>query len=367
MDSKAPEPVQSLLESLIAEGREVGLQVAAWLEGELVIDAWAGLADAATGRRVDGDTLFTGFSVSKGIVSTCVHILADRGLLDYEAPIARYWPEFAAKNKGRATVRDGLTHRLGIPQDPSGFRMEMAEDWEAICAAIADMEPLWEPGSRTSYHPLTFGWVLGEVVRRVDGRAIGRFLQEEICQPLGLSGLYFGVPSEQEHHVATLKDAETDPLLDLSLTPSLLSLAADFNRPEARRAAVPGAGALVNARSVAGLYAALAAGGALDGVRIVSEQRAAMLATPEPDIIVPGAEQIIWWKGHSLGYTLGGQGPRENRPDSFGYEGVGSIGFADPGRRYSFAFLRNLVDLSEHEFDSCIAVSRAVEQALGIA
>src|SRR5687768_4586896 len=298
--------VRSVLESLVQEGGELGVQVAAYLDGGLVVDAWAGLADESSNRPVDGGTLFTAFSISKGITATCVHILADRGLVDYDAPIARYWPEFAAKGKAEATVRDALAHRVGIPQDPPGFDLNMANDWEAVCRATAALEPLWEPGTGTGYHALTYGWILGEVVRRVDGRTIGRFLQDEVCAPLGIEGMYFGIPPDVEHRVAILKNAPGLGQLTLPLTPCLSDPAGAMNRPEVRRAAIPGAGAIVNARSLARHYAMLAGGGELDGVRLVSQDRISIAAVPEPEsrypdpsLSSPGTAQVRWWHAHA--------------------------------------------------------------------
>src|SRR5438270_60750 len=138
--------IQQVLNDLIADELELGVQVAAYLDGELVVDTWAGRADEASGRQVDGDTLFTVFSTTKGITATCIHMLAERGKLDYDAPIAKYWPEFAAHGKEKATVRDGLTHRVGIPQMPDGATPELISDWDAITSAIAELEPVWEPG-----------------------------------------------------------------------------------------------------------------------------------------------------------------------------------------------------------------------------
>jgi CubicO group peptidase (beta-lactamase class C family) len=360
------ESVRSALESLVDDGSEIGAQVAAYLDGDLAVDAWAGSTDESNKRPVDGDSLFTGFSISKGITATCIHILADRGLVDYDAPIARYWPEFAARGKGRATVRHALTHRVGIPQDPPGFDLATAGDWDAICRAIADLEPLWEPGTRIGYHPLTYGWMLGEVVRRVDGRPIAEFLQDEVCRPLGIDAMFFGVPLEAERRVATLKVASTEVGVDLSSTPSLSDPAAAFNRSVVRRAVIPGAGAIMNARSLARHYAMLSGGGELAGVRVVSRERVALATAPQPE----DAETALvrWWTRHGLGYTLGGgPGPTEGRSAAFGYEGIGTIGFADPTRRFSFAFLKNRLDLSsDGEMRSVTRIARVVEQALGV-
>lgn len=362
--------VRKVLEELIFNNNEIGLQVVAYLDGELVIDTWAGLADESSQHPVNGETLFTAFSISKGITSTCIHMLADRGLLDYDIPIAYYWPEFAAGGKEKATIRHALTHRVGIPNDPPDIDIKMMSDWNAVCKATAEMEPLWEPGTKISYHPLSCGWVLGEVVRRIDGRSISQFLQDEVCQPLGIENMYFGVPPEKEHLVATLKNAPglTESLVNFGvpLTHPMADPASTFNLSEIRRATIPGAGAIVNARSLARHYAMLANRGELDGVRILSKERITIATTLEPED--PKKAEIRWWTAHSLGYTLGGgPGLRKNMPHSFGYEGIGTIGFADPDRRFAFAILKNLLNISpQSEIVSATRILRTVEEALEI-
>ncbi|HMQ56035.1 MAG TPA: serine hydrolase domain-containing protein, partial [Anaerolineae bacterium] len=191
--------IQNLLDELVESGEEVGLQVAAYLDGRLVVEAWAGLADEATGRPVDGETLFTSWSTTKGFVATCLHLLADRGLVAYDNPVATYWPEFAANGKAAITVRQILTHSAGIPHMPEGVTPDMMTDWTAMCMAIAGHAPLWKPGSKVAYHAWTFGWLIGEIIRRVDGRSIAQFAREELCRPLGIEDFYLGIPAEVEH------------------------------------------------------------------------------------------------------------------------------------------------------------------------
>lgn len=363
--------IRELLETFIRDHGEVGLQAAAYLDGELVIEAWAGLADESTRRPVDGTTLFTAFSISKGITATCIHILADRGLLEYEAPIARYWPEFGVGGKAEATIRHALTHQAGIPQDSPDMDIRMMADWEAVIRATAELEALSKPGTRIDYHALTYGWILGEIVRRVDGRSIPYFLREEICKPLHIRDLYFGIPRSEEHRVASLTNAPDLEVhkrdFKLPAAHPLSDTANTFNRSEIRRASIPGAGAIGSARSLARLYAMLAAGGVLDGVRILSEESLARALVP----VSEDTQEIgvHWWTRQCLGYTLGGgPGPRERRPNTFGYEGTGTIAFADPDRRFSFAFLKNVVDLSPIDENSIVTrVCQEVEKVLGIA
>ncbi len=207
---------QAALDDLVKRGVERGLQVAAYYNGELVVDAWAGVADASTGRIVDGDTLFTVFSTTKGVTATAIHLLADRGKLDYDTPIAVYWPEFGAHGKENVTVRQALTHTAGIPQMPYCVEPNDLSDWDGMCAAIADLQPLWKPGTRTGYHSVTFGWILGEVARRADGRSIAQIVQDDICRPLGITSLYLGIPATVEASVATIE--LTPPIWEHSAT-----------------------------------------------------------------------------------------------------------------------------------------------------
>ena len=185
MNNELNQHIHDLIHDLTTSGIEVGLQVAAYLDGECIVDTSAGIADEATGRPVTGDTLFTSWSTTKGFAATCVHLLAERGLVAYDTPIATYWPEFAANGKASVTVRHALTHTAGIPQMPKDVTVEMMTDWPAMCAAIAGHAPLWQPGTMVGYHAWTFGWLLGEIVRRVDGRPLAQFAQEELCQPFG--------------------------------------------------------------------------------------------------------------------------------------------------------------------------------------
>src|SRR5262245_6617535 len=292
MNQDANQAVHTLLEELVADGTELGLQAVAYRNGELVIDAFAGTADRDSGRPVDGDTLFTSFSTTKGITATCIHLLAERGQLDYDDPITRYWPEFGQNGKERATLRDALTHRVGIPQMPAGLAPENLGDWEGMCTALAALPPLWEPGTATGYHAYTFGWILGEVLRRIDGRPIATFVQEEICAPLNAPDIYMGIPDEVEARVATLENAPPpegapvpppDALIFKAIPPKVGVTGAIFNRPDVRRASIPAGGGIMSARSLARHYAALI--GELDGVRLLPAERIAVateLQTEEP-------------------------------------------------------------------------------------
>src|SRR6266705_3511660 len=165
------------------------------------------------GLQVDADTLFPVFSVTKAVTAVALHIQAERGLVDYATPIAHYWPEFGAYGKDKATVYDALTHRLGVPIMPLGVTPELMCDWDWMVQRIADMRPLFEPGTKAAYMSYTFGWVIGEVVRRTDQRSrpFGTFIQAEICQPLGLDRLWVGIPDAVAPRVATLANMPPIP------------------------------------------------------------------------------------------------------------------------------------------------------------
>ena len=346
VDERANARMRGVLEDMVASGAELGLQLAAYRHGELVVDTWTGVADRASRRPVDGDTLFTIFSASKAITATCVHLLAERGQLDYGAPIARYWPAFARAGKERATVGDALSHRAGVPQLPPGVTPEQFCDWEGMCAFLAAEPPTWPPGTQSAYHAFTYGWILGELVRRADGRPIADFVRDELGRPLGSPDFYFGIPDAVEPRVATVEWASEPPAVPAepgSLADRALPAATVewFNRADVRRAAIPGAGGITSARWLARHYAALI--GAVDGVRLLPAARVAAataLQTEETDLVLGGPVR------KALGYWLRGapDSSMGRSPSAFGHPGGGgSIGFADPEQGLAVGFTKTLL------------------------
>jgi|KBSSwiStaDraftv2_1062776.scaffolds.fasta_scaffold46599_3 CubicO group peptidase (beta-lactamase class C family) len=365
--------VQVVVDQLVGSGVEAGLQVAAYLDRDLIVDAWAGVADAATGRKVGGETLFGVFSCGKGVLATAIHILADRGKLEYDTPVTRYWPEFAANGKDRITVRNVMSHMAGIPALPEGSTVEDLLDWDRMCGRIAELTPIWEPGTRTGYHARTYGYVLGEVVRRVDGRRINRFIREEISQPLGIDSMYFGIPDEVIPRVANLESGPPlasapapEPIAALVFPPNLPATPEVFNRSDVRRACIPSSNGIMNARALARHYAALACAGELDGVRLMSAERigiATMLQTEDRDLVIGRSIR----KG--LGYFLGGDplSATGARHSAFGHAGSGgSIGFADPDHRFALALLKTRLVTAEPGEDAAYLVAREARAALGL-
>src|SRR5947209_10221416 len=192
------ERVQEAIDQLVESGAERGIQVAAYRDGELVVDAVAGLADPATGRLVTSSTPFYNFSIVKGAASAIAHILVERGLFGYDAPVVDLWPEFGAHGKQSVTVRHVLNHSAGVPGIPLDTTLEDLCNWDKMCAAIADEEPWWEPGTKVGYHAYTFGYIVGQIIRRTTGNPISTVLREAVSRPLGVDDeLCFSVPKAE--------------------------------------------------------------------------------------------------------------------------------------------------------------------------
>jgi len=342
VSSPANDKVRAVLASLVEDTPEIGLQVAAYVDGELVIDAWAGMADPAAGKPVDGDTLFMLSSTTKGVTATCLHLCVEKHGLSYDMPIVEVWPEFGAHGKERATLRHALAHQTGVPQTPVGYTPEWLPDWDRMCRGIAELTPMFPIGQRTAYHSLNYGYINGEILRRVDGRPIAQFLQEEICEPLRLDGAYLGVPDSELYRVAVLTDGPPAPAdYDARMVgePAGSHVADAFNRRAVVQASIPGSGGLFSARGLARHYAMLANWGELDGVRVLPEAR-----------IRVGIElQSFEWDEiyrirarRALGYRRGiDTGPLAS-PEAFGHVGGGgSFGYADPARRLGIGFAKN--------------------------
>jgi CubicO group peptidase (beta-lactamase class C family) len=334
--------VRSVLESLVQDTPEIGLQVAAYLDGKLVIDTWAGLADPATRKPVNGDTLFMLSSTTKGVTATCMHACVEKHKLSYDMPIVKVWPEFGAHGKQDATLRMAMAHQTGVPQTPVGYTPEWLPDWDRMCRGIAALKPMFPVGQRTAYHSLNYGYIVGEILRRVDGRTITQFLQEEICKPLGINGAYLGVPDGEMQRVAKLTDAPpAPPEYDASLPgePAGSHVAEVFNRHEVLQAAIPGSGGVFSARGLARHYAMLANWGELDGVRILPEARireAIELQSLEMDEIYKVRVR------RALGYRRGKDTGPLASPEAFGHVGGGgSFGYADPARRLGIGLAKN--------------------------
>ncbi len=337
------------------EAGEVGLQVAVYEGQDLVVDIHAGIADTSTGRLVAADTLFPTFSVIKAVTAVALHIQAARGLVEYDAPVARYWPEFAANGKAGVTVRHVLQHRSGVWQMPADVTPERLADYGWMVDAIAKLAPMFPPGTRNGYQSYSFGWLVAEMVRRTDpqGRAFGDFVQQEIVRPLGIDDLWIGLAAQQHHRIARLIDA---PPRDLPAdAPPFKAIPLHvgtreeiFGRADVRKGCIPGAGGLATAQSMARFFAMLANGGALGGARLLPEALVKTFAEPRADWETPDDVHGIklriglgfWTGGNSQPGNLGRQiGTNLN---AIGHPGAGgSIAWADPDKRISVSIAHN--------------------------
>jgi CubicO group peptidase (beta-lactamase class C family) len=351
-------PRYARVREAFAEGfrsrREIGAAVAITVEGEPVVDLFAGHADPARTRPWQRDTIVHLYSATKGMAALCAHRLLERGALALDEPVARYWPEFAAEGKGSIPVRWLLSHRAGLPALRTPLPAEALYDPHAMAAALAAAAPCLPPGT-LGYHPMTFGWLVGELVRRASGRSLGRFFREEIAEPLG-ADLHIGLDPAEEKRAADVTDLEPPPELAASFgaaqggEPPLLLLAfanpsghGDHNSPQHRRAEIPAINGHGSAAALARIYGALACDGELDGVRVLAPESVA-LARTQQDAGVDPLLGIPLRMG--LGYWLAqprvpgfGFGPNEG---AFGHPGAGgSLGFADPSARVGFGYVTN--------------------------
>ncbi len=364
-----------------AESDELGASVAVAWRGELVVDLWAGHRDRERTQPWERDTLVLVYSSTKGVVALAAHMLADRGLLDFEAPVADVWPEFAQAGKERLPLRYLLTHEAGLPVIDEELPPGAELDWEIMTAALARQAPVWEPGEKTGYHAATFGWLVGEAIRRASGRSAGRFIREEIAGPLGVDFL-LGFGPEEEARVSDLHLAQVPPEELSSLAAAALldptSLAARAfniaprgpnkgrNSRAYRGSEQPGSNGHTNARALATIYGALGAGGAWRGRRLLSEAGVRLAGTTQTQ----GQDVILQTP---VRRTLGFMAPVAGQPDprgenAFGHAGMGgSLGFCDPDAGIGFGYAMNQMWTSTLDGDDPRAnrLARAVYESLG--
>jgi CubicO group peptidase (beta-lactamase class C family) len=356
--SKEDPRIRAALEESLQRG-EHGIAVAAYHRGKLIVDAFAGIANPTTKQAVDQETIFPIFSVTKGITALAVHLQAERGLLEVDAPIARYWPEFGVNGKETITITHALSHRSGIPQMPKDVTPKLLADWDWMVAQIQGHTPLFPTGTTNAYHVLVWGWILGEVVRRTDPgkRSFDVFVQEEICAPLGVKYFYLGVPDTELGRVAVLSGGNSGPLVDeYGISPKEVYPGSDVHNQRVMLQAVdPGAGAVATAGSVARIFALLAEGGQLDGVQFLSKERIKTFTAPREDAHAPDKViSIPTWIGAS-GYYLGGE-PGASPPFVGSHRDV--IYSPGAGGSYAWADLRNRIAVSicHNNMDTCMIV-----------
>ena len=333
----------ALAESL--DGDDVGASAAVFVDGEPVADVWGGHVDAARTAAWERDTIANVFSTTKTMVALCALILADRGDLDLTAPVARYWPEFAAAGKEGVQVRHLLSHTAGLPEfDPPVPQRDLT-DWQAVTARLAAQAPLWEPGTLAGYHSVTQGFGVGEVIRRVTGVSIADFFASEIAGPLG-ADFHITLAAEHDHRfapglappdspdgdmIATAPSEEALPAEAMSTAAGDGIRLSDANSVAWRRAQIPSGSGYGNARSVAAIQSLLACGGAVDGVRLLSPEGCDRAREEQ----YRGVDHVL---GASIRYGMGyGLFDR-----SIGWGGWGgSLVLIDPEGRMTVAYVMN--------------------------
>jgi CubicO group peptidase (beta-lactamase class C family) len=374
------EPVRDAFEENFRSRNDVGAAFSAYVNGTKVVDIWGG--DAAPDRPWDAQTLVLAFSVAKGITAFVMQLLAERGKLDISEPVAHYWPEFAKNGKGAVTVEHVLTHTAGVPIVPDYWdwisldRPETYLELARIRQGLEEAPLQWEPGTEFAYHSTTYGWILGEVVRRITGQTLGEYLQAEVAGPLGLA-MWIGTPESVHDRVATLIP---DPAYDSDefyqhLAPDLpggqtaflgrerrfgQAVLHAYNDPRMWRAEHPAGNGIMDARSLARLYAVLANGGEVDGVKLLSPESIEDWSTIRVD-------QRDLYDGRDFRIALGyisssswyrmGPGAR-----TFGDPGMGgAVGYADPDVGLAFAFTPNRMVFSPGQTDPRVnALSEAI-------
>jgi CubicO group peptidase (beta-lactamase class C family) len=339
---------------------DLGAAVVIYVDGQKVVDLWGGIADQRSRRPWAQDTPAVVFSVTKGVLAICAYMLEGQGRLDLDAPVVRYWPEFGSHGKADITVRMLLSHQAGLSALDGALSRREALSWDPVIRAIERQRPLWDPGSGYTYHTMTYGWLIGELIRRITGLTPGAFLQAELCAPMHLD-FWIGAPPSVIERAARLEPPLSDPDPDLAAV--ILEWFArephadragttsgayafpvkdgevTFNAPDIQRAEVPGANGMGTAESLARMYAACV--GEVDGIRLMSPAQvedALVVRSAGRQVFGPPDRGERWGTGFSLDCTpMPLLGPR-----SFGHGGAGGeMAFADDADNVGFAYINN--------------------------
>ena len=326
---------------------EVGASLSVIIEGKPVVDVWGGFADPDRTRPWERDTIVNVWSTTKGIVAGCAHKLVEEGKIDLEAPVAKYWPEFVQNGKDKLPVKYLLSHQAGLAAISEPLPPGSAYKWDVMTDALAKQKPWWEPGTKTGYHALTYGWLVGEVIRRVSGQSVGTYFREKMADPLGID-FQIGLPASDDSRVADIIPADPDPnnwffqqLSDpkslqtaMIMNPPDLMMPGIVNTREWRAAEIPAANGHGNGRSVAQFYSALATG------KILGKQALDRAITEQ----YSGVDYALGLPARvGLGFILPSEAyPMGAGKRNFGHSGAGgSIGFADPDAHIGFGYAMN--------------------------
>jgi CubicO group peptidase (beta-lactamase class C family) len=368
------EPVRAAFEANFTRRGEVGAAVHVRLDGKPVVDLWGGATQAAGTHPWTPDTLVNVWSTTKGWLALAMHVLADRGLLDFEAPVAHYWPEFAQHGKGRVLVKHLLTHTAGLPAPSLKVPDDAVYDWETMVHSLEQSELFWEPGTKSGYHAATFGWLNGEVLRRITGMSVGAFLRSQIAGPLNADAFIGLSQPEIDRTAETIPPNFLGRLLfsaGLAVGGRVKALA--FNNPPRpakaantarwRTAEIPSSNGHASARGLAQMYVPFAQGGKWNGIELLSQ---ASVDRACQEQVYAKDEVIGIWTRRTLGYVLPDPRYGDPRPiTAVGHPGMGgSIGFADPPRKLAMGYVMNQMIFG---LDArWLELSRAVYACLGV-
>jgi CubicO group peptidase (beta-lactamase class C family) len=339
-------PVREAFEANLASGADVGACFTATVEGETVVDLWGGYADEAKTRPWEKDTIVNVYSTTKTMTALTALLVADRGELDFDAPVAKYWPEFAANGKAQVKVSHLMSHSAGLSGWKEPITIEDLYDWDKACALLAAQAPFWEPGTASGYHALTQGYLVGEVVRRITGKSLGTVFREEIAEPLD-ADFHIGLPASEDHRVADLippapgtgigEGEQSELSRNMSSNPGINPF--DTRTRAWRAAEIPAAGGHGNARSIAEIHAVLANGGVAKGKRIMSEagcRRALEQQVEGTDLIFDGPARF------GLGFGLPSAMVPLPNPNTIFWGGYGgSLVIIDMDARATFGYAMN--------------------------
>lgn len=347
------EPVAEAFATNFDHG-DVGAACCIYLDGSPVVDLVGGVADLTTGRPWDAETIALVFSTTKGATAICANLLIQRGELDPDAPVAAYWPEFAQNGKARVLVRQVLAHTAGLPVVEGDFTLAQALAWDPVVEQLARQAPRWEPGSAVGYHLRTYGWLTGEIVRRITGQSVGQFFAEELAAPLSLD-FWIGLPDALEPRTAriipppTPTDPEVRELMDAVMAPGTLMGDAltgpsghfhydeMWNTRALHACELPSSNGIGSAHAIARMYAATV--GSVDGLRILEPatiERSTQMQSEGTDLVI-GAPMR-----YGLGFSIGTAVNLHAGPHAFGHSGAGgSLGFADSVHCVGFGYAMN--------------------------
>ena len=372
------ERVKDVFTTNFEQHGDVGAACSVYHRGKNVVNLWGGVGDVETGQPWAEDSIIVVASSTKGATAICANLLAQRGDLDLDAPVAQYWPEFAAAGKQDVPVRWLLSHRVGLPVLDAPLSMEDFLAWEPPVSALAAQTPKWVPGTAHGYHAITYGWLVGEVVRRITGKSLGTFFAEEVAGPLGLD-FWIGLPEREEHRILPMIEVDLeDPTLEPKgerakemlaaatapksyLTQEQTTSPLNMSSRAFHAAELPAANGITDARSIARMYASLVGDG-LDGIRLFNDDTVKQASTEQSGDV---DEVMGIHSRFGSGFYLYMEGSNMIQDGVFGHGGAGgSIGFADPKAEIGFGYVMNKMQMVGDDDPRTVNLAQAVHDSI---